>query len=141
MQHNNDSAAYFLKMRADLDSTNVKWNLNYADFCRIYLDKYEEAEKYIKRTLRQAIRSQSVTDQIECYNSLAIIESSLANYQQALAYIDNIEKVMTENDIYDIETDIVVATSRGNIYRKEGQYELADRYLRNVATLIENKSD
>ena len=141
MQHNNDSAAYFLKMRADLDSTNVKWNLNYADFCRIYLEKYEEAEKYIQRTLRQAIRSQSVADQIECYNSLAIIESSLANYQQALAYIDNIEKVMTENDIYDIETDVVVATSRGNIYRKEGQYELADRYLRNVATLIENKSD
>lgn len=141
MQHNNDSAAYFLKMRADLDSTNVKWNLNYADFCRIYLEKYEEAEKYIQRTLRQAIRSQSVADQIECYNSLAIIESSLANYQQALAYIDNIEKVMTENDIYDIKTDVVVATSRGNIYRKEGQYELADRYLRNVATLIENKSD
>ena len=141
IQHNNDSAAYFLKMRADLDSTNVKWNLNYADFCRIYLEKYEEAEKYIQRTLRQAIRSQSVADQIECYNSLAIIESSLANYQQALAYIDNIEKVMTENDIYDIETDVVVATSRGNIYRKEGQYELADRYLRNVANLIENKSD
>lgn len=141
MQHNNDSAAYFLKMRADLDSTNVKWNLNYADFCRIYLEKYEEAEKYIQRTLRQAIRSQSVADQIECYNSLAIIESSLANYQQALAYIDNIEKVMTENNIYDIKTDVVVATSRGNIYRKEGQYELADRYLRNVATLIENKSD
>lgn len=141
MQHNNDSAAYFLKMRADLDSTNIKWNLNYADFCRIYLEKYEEAEKYIKRTLRQAIRSQSVAGQIECYNSLAIIEISLANYQQALAYIDNIEKVMTENDIYDIETDVVVATSRGNIYRKEGQYELADKYLRNVATLIENKSD
>lgn len=141
IQYKNDSAAYYLKMRADLDSTNVKWNLNYADFCRIYLEKYEEAEKYIQRTLRQTVRAQSVADQIECYNTLAIIESSRANYQQALAYIDNEEKLMLGNNLYDIEANVVVATGRGNIYRKDGKYELAERYLRKAVTLIENKSD
>ena len=141
LQHKNDSAAYFLKMRADLDSTNIRWNIEYANFCRIYLEKNVESERYIQRALQHALLSQKVDEQILCYNMLINVESSRHNYEQALLYVDTEEDLMCRHNLYGIEDQLNVATSRGNIYRKEGKYDLAERYLLKAVSLIENNCD
>ena len=141
LQHKNDSAAYFLKMRADLDSTNIRWNIEYANFCRIYLEKNVESERYIQRALQHALLSQKVDEQILCYNMLINVESSRHNYEQALLYVDTEEDLMCRYNLYGIEDQLIVATSRGNIYRKEGKYDLAERYLLKAVSLIENNCD
>ena len=141
LQHKNDSAAYFLKMRADLDSTNIRWNIEYAIFCRIYLEKNVESERYIQRALQHALLSQKVDEQILCYNMLINVESSRHNYEQALLYVDTEEDLMCRHNLYGIEDQLNVATSRGNIYRQEGKYDLAERYLLKAVSLIENNCD
>ena len=141
LQHKNDSAAYFLKMRADLDSTNIRWNIEYANFCRIYLEKNVESERYIQRALQHALLSQKVDEQILCYNMLINVESSRHNYEQALLYVDTEEDLMCRYNLYGIEDQLNVATSRGNIYRQEGKYDLAERYLLKAVSLIENNCD
>ena len=141
LQHKNDSAAYFLKMRADLDSTNIRWNIEYANFCRIYLEKNVESERYIQRVLQHALLSQKVDEQILCYNMLINVESSRHNYEQALLYVDTEEDLMCRHNLYGIEDQLNVATSRGNIYRQEGKYDLAERYLLKAVSLIENNCD
>ena len=141
LQHKNDSAAYFLKMRADLDSTNIRWNIEYANFCRIYLEKNVESERYIQRALQHALLSQKVDEQILCYNMLINVESSRHNYEQALLYVDTEEDLMCRHNLYGIEDQLNVATSRGNIYRQEGKYNLAERYLLKAVSLIENNCD
>ena len=141
LQHKNDSAAYFLKMRADLDSTNIRWNIEYANFCRIYLEKNVESERYIQRALQHALLSQKVDEQILCYNMLINVESSRHNYEQALLYVDTEEDLMCRHNLYGIEDQLNVATSRGNIYRQEGKYDLAERYLLKAVSLIENNCD
>ena len=141
LQHKNDSAAYFLKMRADLDSTNVRWNLEYADFCRIYLEKNVESKRYIQRALQHALIAQNVDEQILCYNILGNIEIFQQNYEQALLYIDTEEDLMYRQNSYGVEEQIIVAAARGNVYRKVGKYDLAEQYLQKAVSLIENNGD
>lgn len=141
LQHKNDSAAYFLKMRADLDSTNISWNIEYANFCRIYLEKNVESKRYIQRALQYALISQNVDEQILCYNILGNIEIFQQNYEQALLYIDTEEDLMYRQNSYGVEEQIIVATARGNVYRKEGKYDLAEQYLQKAVSIIENNGD
>lgn len=50
-----DSALYCLKMRADLDTTNVSWTASYADLCR-RMHLCDEAIKYYKLSSENALQ-------------------------------------------------------------------------------------
>ena len=53
-QHLNDTAAYYLELRANLDTTNVDWLKDAGDFLVSYVADFEKALKYYHSGLRQA---------------------------------------------------------------------------------------
>lgn len=44
-----DSADYYLKMRADFDTTDIRAQYDYAAFCRMYQADYDRSEEYLSR--------------------------------------------------------------------------------------------
>lgn len=55
VEHLNDSASHYLELRADLDTTNIKWQNEAGTFLEEYLSDYPRALEYYQRGLRQAI--------------------------------------------------------------------------------------
>lgn len=53
-QFDNDSAKYYIELRAELDTTNVEWQLDAAEFEREYLSDYKKAQFYNERATRHA---------------------------------------------------------------------------------------
>ena len=51
-QNQNDSAAYYLKQRADIDSTNVAWQVDFATFSEENTQNFKLALEYYERALR-----------------------------------------------------------------------------------------
>lgn len=55
MEHQNDSAAYYLELRASLDTTNVEWQMDAGLFIEEYLAKYDLAMEYYQNGLNQSL--------------------------------------------------------------------------------------
>ena len=56
MRFQNDSAAYYLELRAGLDTANVEYQRQAGDFLTDYLNNYSQAEVYYQRALSCANR-------------------------------------------------------------------------------------
>lgn len=52
LQHKNDSAAYYLELRASKDTLNISWIMQYARFLREFLNDYEKSKCYYFKALR-----------------------------------------------------------------------------------------
>lgn len=129
-QHLNDTAAYYLELRASLDTTNVDWQLDAGNFIRIYLANFDKALSYIQMGLRQSQRQNEEEPHRTalCYNEIGMIYRNQGDYKNALDYYTKAlavwESVFSPN-----HPD--VATSYDNIgvvYYKQGDYEKALTY-------------
>ena len=81
-----DSAAYYIQMRAELDTTNVDWQLEAGWFIDYYLADYEEAIALYKRALRSAVEQfgDSHPDVATSYNNIGLVYNDQGNYVKAL---------------------------------------------------------
>lgn len=52
MQHQNDSAAYYIEYRSSLDTTNVEWQTDAAAFLFEFMAKYDDALTILHHTLK-----------------------------------------------------------------------------------------
>jgi tetratricopeptide (TPR) repeat protein len=85
-QHLNDTAAYYLELRASLDTTNVEWQNDAALFIGVYLADYTKALVYHQRGLRWAIakygeQSNYVADE---YDNIGSNYFSMDDYDTAM---------------------------------------------------------
>ena len=55
MQYAHDSAAYYLELRAALDTTQLEWQNDAGTFIDDYLADYDKALSYYQRTMRIAL--------------------------------------------------------------------------------------
>lgn len=53
-QHQIDSAAYYLELRALLDTTNIEWQYAAGEYIQVNTDDYDKALPYLQRALRQS---------------------------------------------------------------------------------------
>ena len=83
-----DSAAYYIQMRAELDTTNVNWQLEAGRFIDDYLADYEKAMALYKRALHAAVKQfgDIHPDIATSYLYIGSIYNSQGNYDQALEY-------------------------------------------------------
>ena len=136
-QHQNDSAAYYLELRAALDTTNVQWQNDAGRFIEEYLADYTKALSYHQRVLRQAL--QQYGEQSEwvaiAYHNISSVYSSLGDYAKALEYYQQAlvisKTVLGESHPY-------VATSYDNIgtvYTHQGDYAKALEYLQQALAI------
>lgn len=85
LQHLNDSAAYYIELRASLDTTNVEWQMEYAYFIYSYFAKYNDAIRICNNVLNHLVGLYDA-DEIyvaNVYKSLAQIYYSKGDFPKA----------------------------------------------------------
>ena len=120
----NDSAGYYLELRASLDTTNVEWQLDAGSFMLNYLAGYKHALVYYQRALRHALSQygESHPYVMMCYNNIAIVYSHVGEYERALNYHQkslNLRKSVYGENHPDVAT---CYGNIGNIYGELGDY-------------------
>ena len=123
-QHRNDSAAYYLELRAKMDTTNLEWQTEAGLFVDDYLADYSKALYYYQLVLRQSLVQKGEESEwaATSYNNIGWVYDSHGDYQKALEYYSKAlairEKVLGKE-----HPD--VATSYNNIgmvYYSQGNY-------------------
>ena len=124
MQHQNDSAAYYLEQRVKLDSSNVEWMDEYALFLIDYLAEYKKAKEYYEILLPISLNSygeyHNVTAKI--YNNLGHLYQKIGEFQNAK---DNFEHSLNlrAKILGDKHPDVALTYDHiGSIYSELGEY-------------------
>ena len=122
-----DSAAYYIQMRAELDTTNVYWQLEAGRFIGDYLADYKEVMTLYKRALHSAIEQFGARHPAVAtsYNNIGNVYYNQGNYAQAL---DNINKALEIRLSVFGENHPAVAASYNNIgviFCRQGNYDKA----------------
>ena len=131
MQYQNDSAAYYLEQRVQLDTTNTQWLDEYADFLKEYLAKYNKALDYYQQSL--AIRKQAFgefhPDVTLSYNNIGLVYDDLGDYVRALEYHQ--QSLAIKIQLYgDSHPDVAISYNNiGSVYYSQGDYTHALEYF------------
>lgn len=124
--YQNDSAAYYIETRAELDTTNVIWQSQAGSFMD-YVANFPKALDYFHRALRHAIAlyGEEHGDIIKIYHSIGNIYNTLGRYQQALAYLQ--KAVDLHHAIYGDSNSSVAGsyTNMGSIHAQMGEFDKA----------------
>ena len=90
MQHLNDTAAYFLELRASLDTTNLEWMNDAGRFITEYLANYDRALPYFQSILRNAREEYGENSEwvATCYSNIASYYYDKVDYAQSASYDD-----------------------------------------------------
>ena len=109
LQHQNDSAAYYLEKRVELDPTNVEWQLEAGNFIKYYLAQYDKAKSYYEAALQLALKNgERNADVSTSYNNIGAVLDDQGKYTEALVYYQKALEIFKE--IYG-ERHPAVATS------------------------------
>lgn len=89
-QHMNDSAAYYLELRASLDTINIDWQLDASLFFNDYLAEYEKSMTFNQRGIRQSLRLNGEHNYCtaKCYNNIGFVYYEQGDYNNALEYLN-----------------------------------------------------
>lgn len=138
----NDSAAYYLKRRAELVPENIAFNLEAGVFIDNYLSYHDLALKYYFTSLslakQQYVDNENHSDIATCYNNIGGVYNSLGDYIRALEYLEKALKIQLE--LFD-ETHPDVAMCFNNIglvYNNQGDYSMALEYYGKALRIQQN---
>ena len=86
IRHDNDSAAYWLRMRADVDTLNIEWQLEAGLFLEKYLSDFTTSLYYYHRALAVAMAQEGENGEnvATSYNNIGFVYSSQGDYVKAL---------------------------------------------------------
>lgn len=133
-----DTAAYYLELRASLDTTNLEW-VNFAGrFIHDYVGNYVKALSYYQLVLRNAREEYGENSDwvAVCYSNIGSAYASMGNFEQSLNY-DNKAFVIRVALFGPNHPD--VATSYNNMAwnsMKQGQYEKALEYYNHALRIL-----
>ena len=98
-QHLNDTAAYYLELRASLDTTNLLWQTEAGTFIDDYLADYDKAMWYYKKTLNyaQAHPEGNMTYLVSSLNNIGYILSNLSDYANSIRYYEQALDIAINN--------------------------------------------
>ena len=127
MQYRNDSAAYYIELRASLDTTNVQWQLDAGDFINKYLTKYDKAEEYFRCALRNSMTQQGENSILVaiCLDKIGYICDTKGNYTDAWTYYQQaleIKKTLFGEEHIEIAKSLL---NLGNVYDQRGKNDEA----------------
>lgn len=85
----NEEAAGYLKERMQLDTTMVDWGIDYANFIRDYLGRYDEAMAIYEKALEQ---TEDIFEKAEIYGCIGHLHEIRGNYDSAMeAFVAGVE--------------------------------------------------
>ena len=137
--HQRDSAAYYLELRASLDTTNVEWSNQAGRYIDDYLTDYEKALKYYQTTLRQSMLQFGEQHDwtATSYNNIGLVYYRQGDYPKALEYyfkaLAIFEKVLGQEhpDVARCYNNI------GIVYDSQGDYPKALEYHLKALAIFE----
>ena len=143
MQHLNDSAAYWIELRAELDTTHVEWINDAGCFLFRYMADNSKSLSFFQMALRQI--NKKTEKESYCagtiYNNIGLVYSrSIGDYDKALEFY---EKALTIEETTFGKNHPDVAASYNNIgvvYYHHGDFEKALEYFNMALTILESYS-
>ena len=137
MQHLNDSASYYIGLRASLDSVNMLWQMDAGKFYYFVAD-YDKAQALYERVLQSIATTPNQEPVISaCYNNLASVSMDKGNYNQAFEYhqkaLQMIEKLPDDNARSLAESHYGL----GRVYKNMGKYSESLQHFQKSLELME----
>lgn len=130
IQYQNDSAAHYIALRANLDTTNVNWQSEAVKMYQVFLCDYTTALRYSERALRHNIRQEgeNAVSTAVAFRNMGIIYEGLEQYEKALEYYNKALPIIknTYGEQHEELADLYI--SFGNVYEKQGDYPTAMDY-------------
>ena len=139
MQHLNDSAAYYIELRASLDSTNVEWQLEAGDYIQEYLAYYDKAEQYYQCALNAAFAEfgDNLSEVANCYNYIASVYCDQGNYNSALEYYNrSLDAFLDIENTNDISVSAIY-NDMAFVFFSQGEYSVAlELFEKSLASIV-----
>ena len=139
-QFENDSAAYYLELRANLDTMNVGWLKDAGAFISEYLADDQKALSYYQRALRQALaqHGENHLEVAKCYSGIGALYFEMGQYDQSMEYyqkaLDMMKSIYGEN-----HPDVaVIYNGLGVSYASKNEFDQALEYLHKALTIAES---
>ena len=126
-----DSAAYYIQMRTELDTTNVDWQLEAGRFIDDYLADYEDAMALYKRALHSAVEQfgENNSDVATSNNNIGAVYDSQGNYSKALEYYNKALEICLAV-LGDRHPNVATYYNNiGGVYNSLGNYAKALEYF------------
>ena len=130
MQHKNDSAAYYLELRASLDTTNINWINQIGEFYYEYVADYAKSLMFYQLSVKEAIRQYGNSNETlggvysnigDVYQRQGKFDDAMRYYKKALEIADGENK-----NLYNIST---CQNNIGMVYVNKGNYDKALEHL------------
>jgi len=136
----NDSAEYYICRRAEIDTTNVEYQLNAGQFLMIYRAKYDLAENYFRRALRQAqvLYGDKSGDVATALSEIGECYYRRGNYETALDYLKRSAALTEELRGKQSESMAQSYSNIGALYLKKGNTKEALTNLREALKIYES---
>ena len=133
-RYDNEKAAQYIQTRAELDTTNVEWQMNAGGHMR-YVASYALAITYYQRALHILAAGADNQERLVCgcHSNLGVIYARLGLYDEALVETNEAIRLYSQ---LNGEKSFDVVTSYSNlaaVYRLKGDKQLAlDNYVKAV---------
>ena len=137
-QFETDSAAFYIKLRADLDTTNVLWQLEAGTFYLKYIADYENAHSYFQRLKNNACNN-SDSALYNCFGGVIYLKKE--NYSNALKHFFCALEIINENQDAMFGYAISCYNGIGQIYFLQAKYKLALEYFQKSLNILVNKNN
>lgn len=140
-QFDNERAAKYIQTRAELDTTNVQWQIEAGIFTRDYLADYDLALKYFQSGFNQSIEQYGEqSDQAASFfNAIGSIYYNKGAYEKALEYFRKALEIYEKTIDPEHPSTAMVYEHIGTVYLGMADYDKALEYYRN-ALKIEEKT-
>jgi len=125
LQHQNDSAAFYLEERARIDSTRVNWLLVAGEFLINYKADADGALSYFQKALRHAKDS---IDYRMTYNNIGSLYHDCGHYAEALEYMLKSLDYFPQEELAKSEDIPSVYTNISAAYKKVNDIDNAMKY-------------
>ncbi len=83
-QHLNDTAAYYLALRASMDTTNIDWQVDAGKFYLEYVANYDKAMSFFNTALRQAQLQNNPSSIAKVHNTFGTLYFAKGDFVNAL---------------------------------------------------------
>ena len=138
IQHQNDSALHYIKIRTELDTTNIKRQLEICSFLTNYMSSYEEALSYGYKAKKLATEK-VVNDSSSYVLSLLAIASvyyKTHDYNKSLEIYGKAIELLEESNI-SVDLLCTAYNNVGAIYKVQAKYSKAlDYFLKSKDKII-----